>query len=126
MLFDTHLLIWAALGYRRLSQGAKDAIAEAGVTATFSLVSIWEAAIKHGLRKNDFPIPLRPLRNGLRASGWKEFIIYPDHVMAVGELPLLHGDPFDKLLVTQSSVEGMTFVTADRQLAEFGKNIRLV
>ena len=126
MLFDTPLLIWAALDDPRLTAAARLAVHDAGDAATFSVLSLWEVAIKHGLRREDFPIPPQALRAGLIASGWQELAILPEHAMAVVNLPPLHGDPFDRLLLAQARVEGIRLVTADRRLAEYGPDVRRV
>lgn len=125
LLIDTHILIWSAQGPERVPQRARDAI-EAAERRAFSVVSLWEVAIKHALGRPDFPFEAARLRDGLLANGYAELPVLGHHALAVADLPRLHGDPFDRLLVAQTRAEGLTFLTADRALAAYGGPIRLV
>ena len=86
----------------------------------FSLVSIWETSIKSALGRRDFTIEARELRLGLLEFGFQELPISAEHLIAVSKLPLIHRDPFDRLLVAQAEVEGLTLMTADKTLAKYG------
>ena len=125
-LLDTHLLIWTVMGSRRLSPAARKIIKDPSAQMVFGVVSIWEVAIKHSLRPVDIPIPPEPLREALLATGFEELTILAPHAIAVGNLPLVHGDPFDRLLIAQAKVEGFTFLTADKILGEYGDPVRVV
>jgi PIN domain nuclease of toxin-antitoxin system len=92
----------------------------------FSVVSIWEIAIKHGLGRIDFAVDPRQLRIGLQYGGYRELAVAGDHVVGAGALPAIHRDPFDRLLIMQASVEDMTLLTADRTVARYPGPIRLV
>ena len=124
LLIDTHLLIWSAQGPERLSRAARDAIAGAESRA-FSVASLWEVAIKYALGKPDFPFDAVRLRAGLLARGYTELPVEARHALAVADLPLIHGDPFDRLLVAQARIEGLTLLTADRVLAGYGAFVKL-
>jgi PIN domain nuclease of toxin-antitoxin system len=82
-----------------------------------SLVSVWEVAINVGLRKLHFPVPFEPT---IAAYGCQPLLISFDHVAAVSALPNHHRDPFDRLLIAQAHVEGLTIVSADRHFGLYG------
>lgn len=119
LLVDTHLLLWAALGSSKLSQRARAVIEDAGNELFFSAASIWEVAIKRGLDRNDFMVDPRLLRRGLLDNGYKELAIDSRHAAATLDLPPLHKDPFDRMLIVQAMVEGMTLATADEAVANY-------
>lgn len=119
ILPDTHLLLWSAEGSARLSAEARSIIISPSNQVFFSTVSIWEMAIKHASGKAGFSANPAIVRAELINAGFSELIINSAHVIAVGKLPFLHKDPFDRLLVAQAEVEGLTLLTADRFLARY-------
>ena len=125
-LLDTQLLIWVVMGSPRLSPAARMIINDPNVQTVFSVLSIWEVAIKHSLRPTEIPIPPEPLRDSLLAIDFDEITILAPHAIAVGNLPFIHGDPFDRLLIAQAKVEGFTFLTADKILGRYGDPVRVV
>lgn len=125
-LLDTHLLLWSAIAPRRLSAIARDLLEDRSHQLCFSTASVWETAIKHGLGRAEFRVDPVRLRNELLRSGYQEITIASDHAIEAGRLPLLHRDPFDRLLVAQARVEGITLLTADAVLARYGGLVRLV
>ena len=118
-LVDTHLLLWSAEGSDNLSNAARNLLSDAANEIFFSTVSIWEAAIKFGLGRPDFPVAPDSLRSNLLRAGYQELLISSGHAIAVASLPLLHRDPFDRLLVTQARAEGLVLLTADATLARY-------
>ncbi|MDB5476175.1 MAG: twitching motility protein PilT [Phenylobacterium sp.] len=127
LLLDTHLLLWAARGPReRLPAEAATLIADEANELMFSAASIWEVAIKNGLGHADFRADPHQLRRGLTDNGYVEAPITGEHAAAVSRLPPVHRDPFDRLLVAQATVEGVTLLTADAKLAEYGAPVRRV
>jgi PIN domain nuclease of toxin-antitoxin system len=92
----------------------------------FSAASIWEVAIKSGLGRSDFRADARLLRRGLLANGYDELAIAGDHVVAIADLPAIHKDPFDRLLVAQSTIEGIPLITADPVVAQYPGRVRNV
>jgi PIN domain nuclease of toxin-antitoxin system len=125
-LADTHLLLWAAGQSSRLSSSALRMISDPNNELLFSAASIWEIAIKRGLGRDDFQADPRLLRRGLLDNGYTELPIRSDHVVAIASLPPIHKDPFDRLLVAQATVEGITLLTADSVLAQYPGPVRLV
>lgn len=120
-LLDTHLLLWAAGDPDRLSSRARGLIEDAENVLYFSVASLWEISIKRGLGRPDFLVEPRILRRALLDNGYMEMAITADHALAVEALPDLHKDPFDRLLVAQARTEGITLLTADSQVAQYGE-----
>jgi PIN domain nuclease of toxin-antitoxin system len=126
LLLDTHLLLWAAGEPRRLSKPARRLIDNPENDLLFSAASLWEVAIKRRLGREDFKVDARLLRRGLLDNGYSELPIISDHVVATESLPLLHRDPFDRILVAQATVEGVTLLTIDSQVSQYAGPIRTV
>lgn len=126
LLLDTRLLLWAAGEPDRLSAEARDLIGALEHELLFSAASLWEIAIKRGLGRDDFQVDARLLRRGLLDNGYGELPIDSAHVVAIDSLPLIHKDPFDRILVSQALVEGITLLTADSLVAQYPGPIRKV
>ena len=126
LLLDTHLLLWAAGEPKKLSPKARRLIADTDNELIFSAASIWEVAIKRALGRADFQVDTRLFRRGLLDNGYMELPVFSAHAVAVEALPPIHKDPFDRLLVAQSLVEGIVLLTTDATVARYGGSIRLV
>ncbi len=126
LLLDTHLLLWAAGQPEKLSAQARELLQEPANQLVFSSASIWEITIKNRLGHSDFSVDPRRLWRMLLANGYRELPVRGEHAVAVDDLPFLHKDPFDRILVAQARVESLLLLTADRVLAEYGQNVRLV
>ena len=126
VLVDTHLLLWAAGEPAKLSAEARALLQEPGQELWFSAASLWEVAIKHGLGRDDFRIEPRRLRRGLMENGWRELAMTSEHAIASSELPALHKDPFDRMLLAQAQVEGVTLLTSDDVVARYPGPVRKV
>ncbi len=126
LLLDTHLLLWAAGEPMRLSKQARALIDNPDNELLFSAASLWEVAIKRGLGREDFKVDARLLRRGLLDNEYRELPIISDHVVATESLPLIHRDPFDRILVAQATVEGITLLTIDSLVSQYPGPIRTV
>jgi len=126
LLLDTHLLLWAAGEPQRLSKQARRLIDNPDNELLFSAASLWEVAIKRGLGREDFKVDARLLRRGLLDNGYSELPIISDHVVATESLPLIHKDPFDRILIAQATVEGVTLLTIDSLVSQYPGPIRTV
>jgi PIN domain nuclease of toxin-antitoxin system len=126
LLLDTHLLLWAAGEPQRLSKQARTLIDNPDNELLFSAASLWEVAIKRGLGREDFKVDARLLRRGLLDNGYSELPIISDHVVATESLPPIHKDPFDRVLVAQATVEGVTLLTIDSLVSQYPGPIRTV
>lgn len=126
LLLDTHLLLWAAGHAERLSNAAIELIERPDNDLWFSVASLWELVIKRGLGRKDFRVDARLLRRGLLENGYSELPIASEHAIAVEALPMIHRDPFDRMLIAQAMHEGLTLLTSDRSVAQYPGSIRMV
>ena len=92
----------------------------------FSVASVWEVAIKYGLGRESFRTDPRMLRRNLLDNDYRELAVTGEHAAAVASLPPLHRDPFDRVLVAQSIVEGIILLTADPVVARYPAPVRKV
>lgn len=109
LLLDTNALLWLLDGDERLGLTARAEIDRAEILAV-SVASLWEVAIKVSLRKL---APITGFHQAIRDLGFERLGIADAHLLAVEHLPHVHRDPFDRLLISQALVEGLTVVTAD-------------
>ena len=116
VLFDTHILLWAAEGSPRLPAAARRLLNDPLVEPWFSAASIWEVVIKASLSRSDFTVDPMQLRRGLLRHGYVELPITGRHALAVADLPAMHPDPFDRMLLAQARSEMVPLASADTQL----------
>ena len=126
LLLDTHLVVWAMGSPQRLPTGLAEMLEDPRNTPVFSVASLWELVIRQGLGRPDFNVQAAVLRRTLLEGGWQELAIEARHALAVAQLPPLHRDPFDRLLLAQASVDGLLLVTADSQLAAYPGPVRFM
>ncbi len=120
LLLDTHIALWWFSGNARLTEELRDEIGRS--ECWLSAVSVWEVAIKFRLDK--LPVAPSAFLAAARAGGIRLLPITPDHAAATAELPTLHADPFDRLILAQARQEQLTLLTADISLAAYGANVR--
>ena len=125
-LLDTHILLWAATDSPRLSTQAREIICHSENTLFFSAASIWEIAIKVGLGRNDFTVNPGLFRQVLLDNGYSELSINSLHAVATVLLPDIHKDPFDRILIAQSQIEGVTLLSADKKVIAYGNGVLAV
>ena len=123
-LFDTHVLLWLADDRLPLESSVRRIVTTEAYQRYFSAVSIWEIAIKSSLGRSDFSVDAGLFRRGLLDNGYRELSVRGDHAVATRDLPFIHRDPFDRLLVAQSRLEGMTLVSADAQVLRHGGSVQ--
>ena len=126
ILLDTHALLWASEDSPRLTKAVRKLIGDPGNELYFSAASLWEIAIKNGLGRSDFSVDPRILRRGLLENGYIDLPIASEHAVAISALPPIHKDPFDRLLVAQAIVEGITLLTVDPVLTQYPGPIRRI
>ncbi len=108
------MLVWAA--DKRLGDEARETIEETADAVFVSAATVWEIEIKRALDK------LKTVEDTVRLvdrSGFKRLDINFAHAREAGRLPLLHGDPFDRMLVAQARLEGLTLATADANIKRY-------
>ncbi len=116
LLVDTNVLLWALGGDPSLGDDTRDALADPGNDVFVSAASIWEIAIKRALGKLNAPANLVA---AVEAAGFSELPVTYVHAEQAGSLPKHHTDPFDRMLVAQAQVEGLTLVTADANIPRY-------
>jgi PIN domain nuclease of toxin-antitoxin system len=121
ILLDTHLLLWSLSQPSKLSASIRRKIDAADVYA--SAASIWEISIKSKLGKLD--ANPRDVLDGVEPAGFSLLAVSGEHAARVAELPLLHKDPFDRMLVAQAMVEPMILLTNDEALRGYGSIVEL-
>lgn len=121
VLLDTHAALWLVASSKRLSPRVRALVTGSEQQLVVSAVSLWEVATKRSLGKLDAPVDLSRRLAGLGAI--ELLPISPLHAEAVGELPWHHRDPFDRMLVAQAQVEGVSIVSADPALAQYGVDV---
>ncbi len=125
-LLDTHLILWAALDADRLSATARKLLSDPENELFFSVASLWEIAIKSSLNRPDFHVDSRVLRRELLGHDYNELQVTGEHVTAVLDLPAIHKDPFDRILVAQALAEGIALLTSDHRVKKYPGTIRTV
>ena len=124
ILLDTHVLLWIAGD--TLPQSASSLILEPSNELFFSPASLWEVVIKRGLGRADFDVDPNLLYRGLLENGYKELDITAQHALLTGTLPMLHKDPFDRILLAQSIAEGISLLTSDSIMVKYPAPVILV
>lgn len=119
LLLDTQMLLWATVWPELLPGEARSLIADMDNELYFSPASLWEVSIKNALNRPDFRVDSRVLRRELLDNGYLELPITGVHTTAIADLPSLHKDPFDRLLISQAKSEGLTLLTADETIAKY-------
>lgn len=119
LLVDTHLLLWAADAFEKLPVGAVEIMQDPNVDLAFSAVNIWEIMVKRALNRPDFQVDPRELRDDLVDAGYEEMDVTSEHALALEALPMLHRDPFDRLLIAQAIADDRQLLTSDRIVARY-------
>lgn len=126
VLLDTHVLLWILAEPGRLDKETRETIEAGAEEVLFSAASIWEIAIKSRLGRADFAVKPGEVADAARDSGFVELPIVAKAAALVAELPLLHRDPFDRLLVAQAMTEPALLYTADPTLPAYSELIRRI
>ena len=119
LLLDTHVVLWWLADAPELPDEIKDRL-DREPDVRVSAATIWEIAIKQSLGKITAPADL-PER--VRDAGFRELPVTYTHAMAAGRLPMIHRDPFDRMLVAQARCEDLTLVTADPHCQQYDVTI---
>ncbi len=117
LLLDTHALLWWLAGDRTLSREAQDGIADAESFVAVSAASVWEIEIKRAAGRLKAP---DDIDTQLGANGFAPIPISVAHAVRAARLPPHHDDPFDRMLVAQAQLEGLTIVTRDKRIPLYG------
>lgn len=116
LLLDTHIALWWLSEPERLTAGARTALESPDNEVYMSAVSVWEAGVKEAVGRLRVDLPLVP---AARDAGVLELPVTWGHARGAALLPLLHRDPFDRLLVAQAASEALVLMTRDRILGDY-------
>lgn len=116
ILLDTHVAFWWFNDVDRVGHDARVAIQDSSNDVWMSAASVWEVGIKRAVGRLEIPTPLD---EAARETGVMELAVTWAHARTAAELPLLHGDPFDRMLVAQALVEDLDLVTDDDRLRSY-------
>jgi PIN domain nuclease of toxin-antitoxin system len=128
LLLDTHIALWWVTGDASLSGDVVAMIESAEHDVYVSVASIWEIAIKYARpkgRPDDMPLSGREALAEFERAGADILPVTAAHAAAVDDLPALHGDPFDRMLIAQALAEPLRLLTRDARLAEYSKLVML-
>jgi PIN domain nuclease of toxin-antitoxin system len=126
ILPDSHLLVWYFAQSEKLPNSARLLMAATENQLFFSSASIWELTIKFVAGRSDFTFPPSVLRKSLLDNGFTEVPITSKHGLGVANLPPIHKDPFDRILIAQAIAEDMVLMTSDETIAQYEGPIQLV
>ena len=116
LLLDTHVFLWWNWADPRLPVAMRAAVASPANEVFVSAASVWEIAIKRATGKLAF---MQPIALAIEGHGFSRLAISVEHAEWAGRLPTLHRDPFDRLLVAQAQLEGLTLVTVDEEILRY-------
>ena len=121
LLLDTHVWLWMIAERERFDAETAGMLENSANELLLSAASSWEIAIKHALGKLTLPAPpARYVPQQIAKTGVTPLLVEHSHALRVADLPPHHRDPFDRLLVAQAELEGVTLLTADRQFEPYG------
>ena len=123
LLLDTHIYLWWLEDDSQLSKKARLLITNANAVYVSS-VSIWEMSIKQGLGK--LAVDINSLVLAIEMNSFLELPVSAQHAVVTSQLPLLHRDPFDRMLIAQAMYEPLQFLTADATLQQYSDLVELV
>jgi PIN domain nuclease of toxin-antitoxin system len=120
LLADIHVFLWFLRGDSRLGERARRQLVDPNTQVLVSAAAFWEIAIEFAagnLGLDDPPDIYLPV--GFKSTGFRELPINMYHAIAVSRLPLHHKDPFDRIMIAQAQLEGLTLVTADDTFSRY-------
>ncbi len=123
LLLDTHIFLWVVSDNKKLGRNARKILSSAD-EIFISAASVWEIAIKSSAGK--IKADAAAMSEAIELSGFLELPVYAAHAAMIGQLPLHHNDPFDRLLLAQAMAESLKLVTVDLQLPSYGSCVLLL
>lgn len=123
ILLDTHVYLWCLTNDKHLTKRSKKIITDADEVYV-SAASIWEIAIKVKLGKLDTNV--HKVVEAIAASGFSELAVTTQHALMVSEVPEIHRDPFDRILIAQTLSEPLRLITADKILQKYSELVDVI
>lgn len=120
LLLDTHVLIWALENNPALSDKAREAIIDGGNMVFVSAATVWEISIETAMGKLEVP---DNLIEEIELHRFTQLSMNFDHAKLAGELPDIHRDPFDRMLIAQAMIEKLTLITQDKRITKYGVSL---
>ncbi|MDI4481798.1 type II toxin-antitoxin system VapC family toxin [Moraxella lacunata] len=118
-LLDTHIVIWLAKEPHKLSNKVKNILENTENIIYFSTVNLWEIALKTNLKKDGFKFDTVKLYQRLLENGFLELGIDHKYTKILENLPIIHKDPFDRMLITQSMIDNLCLITNDDKIIQY-------
>lgn len=116
LLLDSHAFLWALDDSDQLGANVRAAL-QSGRPAWLSSATVWELGIKTAIGRLSLPVPLRELvRRAVVDGSLRVLDVTPEHALRASELPMIHKDPFDRMLIAQAMTERFTLATRDRKV----------
>ena len=123
-LLDMHIFLWWVLNHPNLSRSMRATIADPNHDVYVSAASAWEMTFKSSIGKLTLPSsPERWIKEQLRLNAFLPLPISIEHALAVASLPPLHKDPFDRIIIAQANVEGLTLITDDAIIPQYAVKV---
>ena len=119
-LLDTHIILWSALDVKKLSRKAKIILENPDNVLYFSPISLWEISIKHAKHPEQMPITSERAKDLALKMGFIELPVRSRHGVDIANLPEIHNDPFDRMLITQARSEGIGLISHDDKVIAYG------
>lgn len=129
LLLDTHVALWAVVDPSRLPPRTRQALVNEANAVVVSAASLWEIAVKFRLRRGapgDMPLSAADAALEFEAAGFELLTITPQHALTVADLPPIHADPFDRMLIAQARAEPLHLITRDAAVAAYGDGIERI
>ena len=125
-LLDTHIILWAALDVKRLSRKARAILENPENVLYFSPISLWEISIKHEKHQKQMAITSERAKELALKMGFIELPVRSRHGVDIAKLPSVHGDPFDRMLITQARSDGLVLISHDDTVIAYGESVMKV
>ena len=122
-LIDTKILIWILIDTNKIPSNILDLIKKKENEIYLSLVSIWEIAIKISIGKLILPFELNNIIQEINELNINIIEIKPEHLIKTAELPFVHKDPFDRLIISKSIIENLPIITSDNNFKNYNVNL---
>jgi len=120
ILLDTHTVLWFFEADERLSETAIETICDVENNKYVSIATLWEVAIKYSIGKLKIDGGFESFIDNIHENGFILLEVTPGHITEVANLPFIHRDPFDRMLIAQAMIENIPIMTSDSEILKYG------